>query len=305
MKDCVMGTRWIVTGSKGQLGRALGRALAASPSRELVAAVDLPEVDIADPEAVRALSSTREGPAEFVVNAAAFTHVDRCETERELAHRVNAVGAGLLSEACAEAGSVLAHVSTDYVFAGDRRLPYREEDPPAPASAYGETKLEGERRVLAASEESLVVRTSWVFGEGRNFIGAILGQADARRAGRASGPLAVVDDQHGRPTYAEDLAEAIIFLLEQRASGLYHVANAGVATWWDLARVSLDLVGCEDLSIERIQTKDLDLPAQRPLWSVLDCSKAESAGLKLRSWEEALREYLNADFSPIHGPRED
>jgi len=300
-----MGTRWIIAGSRGQLGRALSRALATSPEHEVLAAVDLPEVDIAEPEAVRALISARDVPADFVVNAAAFTHVDRCETEPELAHRVNAVGAGVLAEACAAAGSMLAHVSTDYVFAGDSPTPYREGDLPAPASVYGETKLEGERRVLSASSgECLVVRTSWVFGQGRNFIGAILGQADARRTGQASGPLAVVDDQHGRPTYAEDLARAIIALLEGRARGLYHVANAGVATWWDLARVSLDLAGYRDLIIERIQTKDLDLPAQRPPWSVLDCSKAEAAGLHFRSWDAALRDYLNADFSPVHGVRE-
>jgi len=304
MKGGEMGTRWIIAGNRGQLGRALCRALAGSPRHEIVAAVDLPEVDIADPDGVRALLSERQEPADFVVNAAAFTHVDRCETERELAHRVNAVGAGVLAEACRASGSVLAHVSTDYVFAGDGRAPYREDDPPAPTSVYGQTKLEGERRVLAASGDFLVVRTSWVFGEGRNFIGAILGQADARRRGTATGPLAVVDDQHGRPTYAEDLASAIIALLERRASGLYHVANAGVATWWDLARVSLDLAGYEDLAIDRIQTRDLDLPARRPHWSVLDCTRAEAAGLRFRSWENALRDYLRSDFSPVHAPRE-
>ena len=115
---------------------------------------------------------------------------------------------------------------------GDAREPYKEEDAPDPVSAYGATKLEGERFVFAAAPDSLVVRTSWVFGEGRNFIGAIVGQGRARRDGSATGPLSVVDDQRGRPTYAEDLAGAIIGLLEQDCRGLYHVANAGVATWW-------------------------------------------------------------------------
>jgi dTDP-4-dehydrorhamnose reductase len=253
---------------------------------------------------VKRLLASAGAPADYVVNAAAFTHVDRCETERESAHGANAVGPGVLAEACAAVGSTLAHVSTDYVFAGDSQTPYREDDEPAPATAYGETKLEGERRVLAVSGDSLVVRTSWVFGQGRNFIAAILNQARARRDGAASGPLAVVDDQHGRPTYAEDLAAAIIALLEGGAGGVYHVSNAGVATWWDLARRTLDLAGFPDLAINRIRTEDLDLPARRPRWSVLECSKAEAEGVRLRIWQEALRAYLESDISPLAGPEE-
>jgi dTDP-4-dehydrorhamnose reductase len=299
-----MGTRWIIAGNEGQLGRALTRALAAAPGCEIVAAADLPDVDIAEPEAVKALLTSGGAPADYVVNAAAFTQVDRCQTERALAHAANAVGPGVLAEACALAGSTLAHVSTDYVFAGDAETPYREDDEPGPATAYGATKLEGERRVFAASRDSLVVRTSWVFGEGRNFIAAILNQARARRDGSASGPLAVVSDQHGRPTYAEDLAVAIIALLEAGARGLYHVANAGVATWWDLARESLDLAGFSDLAIDRIRAEDLGLPAPRPRWSVLDCSRAEAKGVRLRSWQEAVRAYLESGISPVTGPGE-
>jgi dTDP-4-dehydrorhamnose reductase len=299
-----MGTRWIIAGDKGQLGRALSRALALRPEHEVVAAVDLPEVDIADPPAVAALLATGGAPPDVVVNAAAFTHVDRCETERELAYRANAVGPGVLAEACAAVGSRLAHVSTDYVFPGDGTAPYREEDATGPASVYGATKLAGERKVLAVSEDFLVVRTSWVFGEGRNFIGAIVDQGRARRDGSATGPLAVVDDQQGRPTYAEDLAAAIIALLERGARGLYHVANAGVATWWDLARVSLDLAGHSDLAIDRIRSEDLDVPAPRPRWSVLDCSKAEALGVRLRSWQDAVRAYLESDISPLAGQGE-
>jgi dTDP-4-dehydrorhamnose reductase len=299
-----MRTRWIIAGDKGQLGRALSRALALRPEHEVVAAVDLPEVDIADPPAVAALLASGGAPPDVVVNAAAFTHVDRCETERELAHRANAVGPAVLAEACAAVGSRLIHVSTDYVFPGDGTAPYREEDATGPASVYGATKLAGERKVLAVSEDFLVVRTSWVFGEGRNFIGAIVDQGRARRDGSATGPLAVVDDQQGRPTYAEDLAAAIIALLERGARGLYHVANAGVATWWDLARVSLDLAGHSDLAIDRLRSEDLDVPAPRPRWSVLDCSKAEALGVRLRGWREAVRAYLESDISPLVGRRE-
>jgi dTDP-4-dehydrorhamnose reductase len=295
-----MATRWIVAGSGGQLGRALSRVLA-GPDREVVAAFDLPEVDIADPRAIAAVFEGVGEPADFVVNAAAFTHVDRCESERDAAERANVLGPQVLAEACAAAGSRFAHVSTDYVFRGDATAPYREEDTPEPISAYGATKLEGEQRVFEAAPGALVVRTSWVFGEGRNFIGAIVDQGLARSDGSASGPLTVVDDQRGRPTYAEDLGAAIVGLLEQGREGLYHVANAGQATWWDLARITLDLSGFSDIAIDRIRTADLDLPAPRPLWSVLDCSKAEACGVGLRSWQEAVRGYLESPWSPLAG----
>jgi dTDP-4-dehydrorhamnose reductase len=293
-----MATRWIIAGNNGQLGRALSRALA-GPAHEVVAAFDLPEVDIADPEALAAVFASVGEPPDFVVNAAAFTQVDRCETERDTAHRANAIGPKVLAEACVAAGSRLAHVSTDYVFRGDAHEPYKEDDTPDPVSAYGATKLEGETLVLATAPDSLVVRTSWVFGEGRNFIGAIVGQGRARRDGSATGPLFVVDDQKGRPTYAEDLASAIVSLLEQDCRGLYHVANAGVASWWDLARVTLDLAGFSDIEIDRARTAELDLPAPRPLWSVLDCSRLEARGVGLRSWQAAVREYLESDRSPL------
>lgn len=293
-----MATRYIIAGSKGQLGRALGRALGASSEREIAASADLPDLDIADADSVAAFLADA-GPADFLVNAAAFTHVDRCETERATAHRVNAVGPGVLAAACADAGIALAHVSTDYVFAGDSEVPYREDDETAPVSAYGQTKREGEERVLASPAESLIVRTSWVFGEGRNFIGAMIEQGRARRAGTASGPMAVVDDQRGRPTYAEDLAAGLVALLEGGARGVYHLANAGVATWWDLARFSLDHAGFADLPVDRLRSDQLKQRAPRPHWSVLDCTRAERSGVALRSWQEAVRAYLDSDFSPL------
>jgi dTDP-4-dehydrorhamnose reductase len=237
---------------------------------------------------------------DVVVNAAAFTQVDRCESERELAYRANATGPRVLAEACAEAGSRLVHVSTDYVFPGDAKVPYREDDLTGPGSVYGATKLAGEEFVRGVSAEYLVVRTSWVFGEGRNFIAAILDQGRARRDGRASGPLTVVDDQQGRPTYAEDLAEALLGLVEQRAGGLYHVANAGVASWWELARECLDLAGYSEIAIDRIKTRDLNVAAPRPLWSVLDCTKAERLGIRLRNWRDAVGAYIRSDFAPAN-----
>jgi dTDP-4-dehydrorhamnose reductase len=291
--------RCVIAGSRGQLGHALGRQLAEDEGCAVAAAVDLPEVDVADADAVASLLDGLPGPPDVVVNAAAFTHVDRCEREPELARRANALAPGVLAEACGQRGIQLVHVSTDYVFAGDAQRPYSEQDAPAPGSVYGRTKLEGEERVRSVSEGFLVVRTSWVFGRGRNFIAAILAQAGARRRGAASGPLRVVGDQRGRPTYAEDLAAGIRGLLDAGAGGLYHLAGGGVATWWDLARACLDAGGYEDLVVERIRTEELSLPAARPACSVLDCSKAEALGVRLRDWRDALLAYLESPESPL------
>jgi dTDP-4-dehydrorhamnose reductase len=291
--------RWVVTGCRGQLGHALCRQLESDPRSELVAAVDLPEVDVSVPEGVEGLLSSLGSAPLVLANAAAFTHVDRCEREPEAAWRANAEAPGLLARACAQRSWRLVHVSTDYVFSGDAERPYREEEGPEPRSEYGRSKLEGERRVLGASAANLVVRTSWVFGRGRDFLAAVLAQAGARRSGGASGPLRVVDDQRGRPTWAVDLASAIRRLVDRSASGLYHVAGSGIATWWDVARLCLDEAGYSDLEVERIRTADLDLAAPRPAWSVLDCSKAEALGVQMRDWREAVRGYLRSEDSPL------
>lgn len=291
---------WFVSGSRGQLGSALLSHLARA--HEDVAGADIDDFDAADPVPVRQRLAALPRPLVWV-NAAGFTQVDRCEREPELARRANAEVPAVLARACAEAGARLVHVSTDYVFSGDARRPYREDDPTGPRSVYGRTKLDGDLAVLAASDEFLIVRTSWVFGNGRNFIAAVLDQAAARRAGRASGPLRVVGDQTGRPTYAVDLATAIIELVAVRASGVVHVANQGITTWWDLARHALDEAGYADIAIDRIRTADLSTDAVRPAWSVLDTARAEALGVKMRSWQEAVTAYLRSDHSPL-GKRE-
>ncbi len=297
-----MTTRWVIAGCRGQLGTALGQHLRADPNSEITAAVDLPEVDLADSAAVGALFSGLESAPDILLNAAAFTHVDRCEREPEAAYRGNVLAPEVLAGVCAKHGVRMVHVSTDYVFAGDSETPYTEKDTPAPRSGYGRTKLEGEQRVLSLCPDALIVRTSWVFGRGRNFIAAILEQASKRRTGEIEGPLKVVADQHGRPTYAYDLAGGILGLLERNSRGVFHLANSGVATWWDLARACLDATGHSDLSVERIRSDELDLDAPRPAWSVLDTSKAEAAGVTLRSWGDALAAYLESEESPTRRP---
>lgn len=291
--------RWLIAGCNGQLGFALGRQLAAHSDAEIISAVDLPEVDVSDPDSVKRLFDELPIAPDVVMNAAAFTHVDRCEREPELAQRANALAPGLLADASARCGAQMVHVSTDYVFPGDAAEPYREDAAPGPRSVYGRTKLEGEERVLSVSERFLVVRTSWVFGRGRNFLAAILDQAHQRRRGEAEGPLRVVDDQRGRPTYAEDLAEGLRTLVAADAGGVVHLAGGGaVATWWDLARECLDSAGFEDLAIDKLCTADLETAAPRPPFSVLDCSRADALGVSLRDWREAVAAYLASPEAP-------
>ena len=287
---------WFVSGSRGQLGSALLEQLSRAGAD--ADGADIDTFDVSDERAVRERIAHLARPLVWV-NAAGFTQVDRCEREPELAHRGNAQAPALLARACAEVGARLVHVSTDYVFAGDAQRPYREDDPTAPRSVYGRTKLEGDLAVLAASREFLVVRTSWVFGKGRNFIAAVLAQAAARRDGSASGPLRVVDDQLGRPTYAVDLAAAIVQLVAARASGVVNFANQGIASWWDLARHALDQAGYPDLAIDRIKTAELSTDAVRPAWSVLDTALVESLGVEPRPWQDAVSAYLSSPHSPI------
>ena len=299
-----MTLRWLIAGCQGQLGHALVEYLNAHPHHEVAKAVDREELDLTHEGAVAALfDGLASNPPDVAVNAAAFTQVDRCEREPEAAERGNTIAPAVLADACDKRGIRLVHVSTDFVFSGDSPIAYREQDEPKPRSVYGRTKLAGEERVLSTSANSLIVRTSWLFGRGRNFIAAILAQAQERRAGRASEPLRVVDDQYGRPTYAHDLAEAITYLVERGAGGLYHIANRGVASWWELARASLDGAGYEDLSVERIRTDELTVDAPRPTRSVLDCSKSEALGVKMRSWRDAVSAYLDSPESPIQKER--
>jgi dTDP-4-dehydrorhamnose reductase len=291
--------RWIVTGSGGQLGQSLVRQLREVLSPAEVLACTRSEVDLSDLAGLgERVKAWELGPGDVVANAAAHTGVDACESELDAAMAINAHGPEVLAAACAGAGARFVHVSTDYVFDGRGEAPYAEDYPTEPNTAYGRTKLVGEQRVMAVDPEALIARTSWVFGPGKNFVAAILRQARLRRTGEVEGPLSVVDDQQGCPTYAADLAAALRALVAKEAHGIFHVSNRGATTWWDFARAILDETGYSDLVIERGRTAILNLPAERPAYSVLDCSRAASLGVTLRSWEEALREYLESEDSP-------
>ncbi len=253
------------------------------------------ELDVAREEEVQALVG-RIRP-DVVFNAAAYNQVDRAEAEPGLALEVNALGPLVLARAAREAGAVLVHFSSDYVFDGASTRPYREEDSARPLGAYGVSKLAGEHLVSAARGEHLVLRTSGVFGrggsgqKGGSFVDRILAQA---RAGR---PLRVVTDQVFSPTYAPDLARGVLELVRAGARGLVHLANSGSCSWHELAVESLAQAGLK-ATVEPIAAASLELPAARPAFSVLDVSRARSLGVApLRSWKEALRDSIQASIA--------
>lgn len=274
----------LVTGGGGQLGKAF-RALL--PAAIVVGRADL---DITDEASiVRAFELYRP---DVVVNTAAYTKVDAAETDVSTAEAVNAVGPSLLARACESSSARLVQVSTDYVFDGTTESPYTENDTTGPRSVYGRTKLAGEAAASAASKH-LIVRTSWVFGEGTNFVRTIVGAAKTRDE------LSVVDDQVGRLTYAPDLAAGIVQLLEAGAEGLFHLTNQGQpSSWADVAEAALEITG-SGCRVRRISTKEFFQGpgpiAPRPANSLLDCSKAAGLGVVLRPWPQALEQYLSAN----------
>jgi dTDP-4-dehydrorhamnose reductase len=278
-----------VTGAAGQLGRALvsllGPRVAWSGGRDAL--------DVRDPAAVaRVLDRVRP---DVVINAAAFNDVDGAESDVASAMAVNAVGVGHLARACRDRGAMLVHVSTDYVFDGAKHEPYDEDDHPRPLNVYGVSKLAGCLLVAATDGPHLVVRTSAVFGPGGNrvkggsFVERILGRV------RDGQPLRVVGDQVFSPTYAPDLAEALVALVDRDARGLLHVTNSDSCSWHQLAVAALEIAGVR-ASVEEIRSRDLGAPARRPAYSVLANDRARAAGLPpLRPWRDALAEFLGGD----------
>ncbi len=273
----------LITGAKGMLGTDLCEVL--TPAHT-VTGVDLDEVDIADLDAVK--DQVMSVAPDLVINVAAYTDVDGCEDNVELAFRANADGVENLATVCREQEVNLIHLSTDYVFDGTRQRPYHEEDPPRPMGVYGRSKLEGETRAQRILPQVCIIRTAWLYGRaGKNFIKAILAQADKTNT------LKVVDDQKGSPTFTLDLARALRAAAEQGLAGVYHVTNKGECSWFEFAQKILELAGRRDVEVLPISTGELGRPAPRPANSVMDGTKFEKAsGMPLRPWPEALKEYL-------------
>jgi dTDP-4-dehydrorhamnose reductase len=270
--------RILVTGAGGQLGRELIDVLASDE----VHGRDHHALDISDRQAV-AETVERLRPS-WVINAAAYNHVDGAEAATELAFAVNASGPGHLAEAAARAGADMVHISTDYVFDGRKGAPYTELDRANPLSVYGRSKYEGELQVQAAHPSACVLRTAWLYGEyGKNFVKAILGAAER------GGPLKVVTDQVGSPTWTRHLAQAISELIRTPARGLFHVANAGACSRFDFARAIVQ----GRVDVQPIGAADAARPAPRPANSALLSVRWQAAGLRpLPDWETALDAFL-------------
>jgi dTDP-4-dehydrorhamnose reductase len=273
--------RVAITGAEGLIGRNIRPFL---DDYFDVIAFSREEWDIRDRGRGEELLSTFK--PEVLVNLAAFTDVDGCEEERELAYSTNVQGPRVLAELCLGFGTKLVHFSTDYVFDGRKGAPYREDDPPNPLSFYGLTKLEGEREVLSRLKDPLVIRTQWVYGKGReDFPKRIIALS-------REGEVSVVSDQIGSPTYAKDIGPALAALLEKGLSGIFHVANSGACSWFDFAKEIVEYLGIA-CRLKPISVSELKRKARRPLYSVLDTERLRlEAGFAMRHWKEALKEYL-------------
>lgn len=281
--------RLLVTGATGQLGFEVARAFARS-GHEVIAPTPQ-ELDFMDPRHVA--TSARKHQADWVINCAAYTQVDQAESEPERASTINRDSAGQLAAAVAGYGGRMLHVSTDFIFDGSQRRPYRETDTPNPLGVYGQSKLAGERAVLAALPAATVLRTAWVYGaHGHNFVKTML------RVAAEGKPLRVVDDQLGSPTWTTDIVAAITALVEKDADGVFHYTNAGETSWCGFAAAILDEAARAGFDIRTdtvtpIPTTEYPTPATRPAYSVLDTEKIQSClSLPIPPWRDSLKNML-------------
>lgn len=288
-----MSTVYLIAGSGGMLGTALQRVLAArgerfdAPAESEFDITNAAQVAARVREFARSLETDEGG---VLINAAAYTNVERAEDDPDTAYAVNDAGAANLAWAAHEAGIGFVHVSTDFVFDGAKDGAYGEQDAPNPLSVYGASKLAGERSVLEADPSALIVRTAWVYGPaGVNFPVKILAAA---REGRA---LKVVTDEVGSPTYTLDLAAGLLDLAEAGARGLFHLAGAGSCSRYELACEVLR-VARVDVEVEPVHSASFTVKAARPANSVLDCAKASELGVMMPAWEDGLRRFLNEDI---------
>jgi dTDP-4-dehydrorhamnose reductase len=284
----------LVIGKIGQVGWELRRTLA--PLARVVA-VDYPDIDLTHPDSV--IKWTREVRPQVIVNAAAYTAVDKAETELEKCHQINGLAPGLLAEEAKRLSALMVHYSTDYVFDGTKTTPYTEEDAPNPLGAYGRAKLAGDQAVLQVDGQHLIFRLCWVYGaRGQNFLLTMM------RLAREREKLRVVRDQFGCPTWSRLIAETTALAVQKVLShrdpgafkGVYHLAASGHTNWHGFAQAIIQLMPAEGkkcLTVEPITTQEYPLPAKRPAYSVLSCDKLQRTfGLQLPDWQESLRHVL-------------
>lgn len=281
----------IVTGGNGQLGKELKKRSVELPDFTFFF-VDIEDFDISNTKSVKEYFQAHT--PSYLINCAAYTAVDKAETDKELAQKVNSTAVKILNDACLSYNTRMIHISTDYVFDGLLYRPYTEEDTPHPLSVYGKSKLAGERKLSPFN--SIIIRTSWLYSaHGSNFLKTML------RIGREKGSVRVVFDQVGSPTFAGDLADCILSVVKYSqkskfANGLYHFSNEGVCSWYDFALQILQEanVAC---AVEPIETKDYPTPVQRPYYSVLNKHKIKSTfGISIPHWRDGLTKCLK-DFT--------
>lgn len=291
----------VLIGAKGMLGQAVQRVFFRLAPSIPFYSFDHTSLDITSKEAIESCSLLRK--AKIILNCAGYTNVEKAEEEEALAMRVNANGVQYLAQLTSKTDALLIHISTDYVFSGESQTPYTPESPPSPLSAYGKSKRRGEEALVKYGKATCLVRTAWLFGwGGKNFVDTILDR------GRRGEKLAVVQDQWGSPTFAEDLAQALYHFAIRRVTGIYHCTNQGITTWYDFAVEILRQSGIPS-SIEPISTAEamrrFHLRARRPRYSALDCSSTEKAiGYSMRPWQEALAEYLQGTPHAMKGEKE-
>ena len=280
----------LVTGANGQLGQAIQFISGNYPQIDFVFCSSS-DLDITKKENCQEVFAKYK--PNFCINAAAYTAVDKAESEPEKAHLINVVGAKNLAEVCKETGATLLHVSTDFVFDGNNTKPYKEEDVPNPTGVYGQTKLDGEKAIQETLEQHFIIRTSWVYSQfANNFMKTMLRLASERDT------LSVVNDQIGTPTNAVDLAEALITMLIKTYKlqpttynlfGIYNFSNEGQCSWYDFAKKIFELNKIS-INLLPIPSTSFPTPAKRPAYSVLDKSKIKTAfGIDIKGWEESLK----------------
>jgi len=283
----------LVTGSKGQLGQELRFLSTQFPQFDFTY-VDIEELDITNAEAVRSFFAAK--PYHYLISCAAYTAVDQAESNAHIAQKVNVAGPRNLALACREHGATMLHLSTDYVYHNQQNTPFKEEDETCPQSVYAQTKLEGDQVVLQELEHAAIIRTSWVYSTfGHNFVKTMI------RLGTERKQLGIVFDQIGTPTYARDLAQALLQIIvslengevaKDQLHGIYHYSNEGVCSWYDfaLAIFELEEITCNTLPIE---TSAYPTPAKRPPFSVLNKAKIKNVfGLEIPHWRDALKRML-------------
>lgn len=277
----------LVTGSYGQLGNSIRREFEKNPDIEAVY-TDYDTLDITDRNAVRNFFEANK--FDYVINCAAYTAVDKAETDDLKASALNTRAVGNLGEAANRTGTKVIHISTDYVFSGEGFRPYEENDEPFPQGIYGRTKLEGEGLLSSFCQQAMIIRTAWLYSEfGNNFVKTMLRLAESKNE------INVVTDQIGTPTYASDLAAAIHKIITQSnwESGIYHFTNEGVASWYDFSKAIFEDAGI-DMKVNPIPTKEYPTPAKRPYYSVLSKNKIKRIyGLEIPYWRDSLRKCIS------------